>query len=55
MTEQTHSDQPEQDRVFVDEVTAMIGRIKQGLQLHGNDIDLVGIDRNHGIRLTDIT
>jgi len=46
MTKKTHSSQPEQDRAFAHEVTAMIDRIKQGLQLCGNDIDLVGIDQN---------
>ena len=46
MPKQTRRNQPEQDHAFAHEVTAMIDRIKQGLQVCGNDIDLVGIDQN---------
>ena len=41
--------EPEQDCAFVNEVTAIIQRIKQGLQKHGNDIDLVGIDGDRSV------
>jgi len=49
MTEQTHCSQPEPDHAFVDKVTATINRIKQSLQVHGNDIDLVSIDQNRAV------
>jgi len=49
MTEQTHGNQPQQDSTFVDEVTAVINRIKQGLQAYGNDIDLVSVGQNHSV------
>ena len=39
----------EQDPAFEDQVKTMIDRIKQGLQAHGNDVDLVDIDQDRSV------